>query len=413
MDFPKNNTQSWFRFSAVTSTITDSSRWLAATLLLLFSISGHAANSAEFPPSLDMTEVSISLWDIWILEIDDKANTFEIDATVTAEWHDHRLAFNPEDYSGHTLRRIEGEAATEALKTEIWWPNLEIADARGPRVPVNISIEVDSDGYVRYQERFLASISQTKDFSLFPFDDHEISFTINPFSNGNIHFVPFPDDEGENLQNIPDSWGWISDAEFYIEPSACVLSGEDQAETVELVENSVGEGDSLCSTQEDCGAPGTYCTHVEEGPEGNWYRAFPAATVAVEIERTPTYYLTSIIIPMMLIVLISSAVFWMNFETTNLSDRLSVTFTSILTVVAFDFVAGGDLPRLWYSTALNHFLTMSYLFLTVNVIENVLVSKLDARRAASIDRLFRWMFPLVYLLFSSAALNGFFLSAGN
>ncbi len=54
--------------------------------------------------------------------------------------------------------------------------------------------------------------------------------------------------------------------------------------------------------------------------------------------------------PLLLIVAISWAVFWMDYEDMNLADRMSVSFTSVLTVVAFDFVSSDSLPKLSYAT---------------------------------------------------------------
>ena len=66
----------------------------------------------------------------------------------------------------------------------------------------------------------------------------------------------------------------------------------------------------------------------------------------------------------------------------HLADRLSVSFTSVLTVVAFDFVTASNLPQLPYQTLLDRALTFSYIVLSLSVLENV-ISYLRHRRSGA------------------------------
>lgn len=92
----------------------------------------------------------------------------------------------------------------------------------------------------------------------------------------------------------------------------------------------------------------------------------------------------------------------MDFDTMHLADRLSVSFTSVLTVVAYDFVTSDSLPKLPYSTRLDKMLTVSYIFLGLTVLENVLgyamVRKGKIDTAQRIDKFSRWLFPIFYYL---------------
>ncbi len=107
------------------------------------------------------------------------------------------------------------------------------------------------------------------------------------------------------------------------------------------------------------------------------------------------------ILPLVLILLISSAVFWMDREAIHLADRLSVSFTSVLTVVAFDFVTSEKLPSLGYSTVMDMILTASYLFLALSILENVISMRLTGSRPAvsrALDKAFRFLFPVAYVI---------------
>jgi hypothetical protein len=344
-------------------------------LLLALLVSGQvwaqtALPLAHSPPVQDgPVEVLIDIWDVKIFEIDDRNETFEVKAHLDAHWLDERLAFDPEE-NGYHLRVLEGEAVDEALEELIWWPGFELTDARESRDIMYRSISIQSDGHVKYRERFSASIYQDFDLEKFPFDRHDISFRVEPFfySNETVTFR-LVEDSGDTLDWEPTEW-------TAFDPDLAVFNGE-------------------CSISENV------CLDASECPVDETCDGFATAVVEMEIKREPAFYMTNIILPMVLIVLISSAVFSMNFRTTHLGDRLSVSFTSVLTVVAFDFVTSETLPKLWYSTALDQVLTASYFFLAINVLQNVIAARFNDERpesAIKLDSLFRWGFPLAYVL---------------
>lgn len=356
---------------------------LAALWLASVPAAAQQHSAAQSPPDApDATEVYVDVYGLRIFEINDRNATFEVEARFSAAWHDPRLAFDPE-VADTEARFLQGEAVEDALKSEVWWPAFEIMDAHGSRDTMQRSLVIESDGWVYYDERFVVSIIQDYDLKRFPFDSHEISFAIESFvyDTGTVVF-DLVEDPGDLLNWEPDDW-YIDDPELYITNGFC---DED--------------ADPECLDEVACAPP-----NVCEG--------FARVTVSMGIERDPTYYLTNIILPLMLIVLISSAVFSMSFRTTHLGDRLSVTITSVLTVVAFDFVTSEDLPRLWYSTAMDQVLTASYVFMAANVLENVIAARLDTSNpagAARLDAVFRWLFPLGYVLTVTVILGRAYLA---
>jgi hypothetical protein len=56
-------------------------------------------------------------------------------------------------------------------------------------------------------------------------------------------------------------------------------------------------------------------------------------------------------------------------------ERLSVTFTLILSLIAFKFAIGDSLPLVPYLTYLDRYIIMSFLFCSTIAIENVLAGK--------------------------------------
>lgn len=332
------------------------------SLILCFLISGPVPAQAQspddkeaqllIPPSFP-TEVTIDLGIGDITSINEREQIFEIDAQLAAWWVDERLAFEAETF-GDDQKIYQGEAATEKLKTEIWWPDFEITDARGPRDRMFVELTVFDDGSVFYRERFRVFVGQPFYLEDFPFDEHFISLNIEPFSQAGDRVV-FLEPEESTLE-----FGWATN------------------------EWSIGEFERIIDSGE---------ATDEEAP-------FASATFGMTISRDPSFYISNIALPLLLIVAISWAVFWMNFGEMHLADRLSVSFTSVLTVVAFDFVTSDTLPKLPYPTLLDQLLTVSYIFLALTVLENVIAHSLhekgDDIGAARVDKLSRWLFPIGY-----------------
>jgi hypothetical protein len=79
--------------------------------------------------------------------------------------------------------------------------------------------------------------------------------------------------------------------------------------------------------------------------------------------------------------------------------RVRTSATGILTVVAYQFVAGQNLPRVGYLTLIDKIMVISFLLLAITVLESYIVSRYgeDERdQAHRIDETARWLFPLTY-----------------
>ena len=314
------------------------------------------------PPNPDgPTEVYVDLIIRNITGINERDEVFEIDAELLAEWTDERLAFDSEQF-GAEEKVYQGDVALEKLKTEIWWPDLEIADSRGPRDRLAVELRVYEDGYVAYAERFRTLVYQPFDLRDFPFDNQTLSLDIRPFSQTVDRVILVePEETKFKLDWETDEWQ-ILDEHITIEPGS-------------LEDEEVG--------------------------------AYDTALVEITISRIPSFYISNFVLPLLLIVAISWAVFWMDFESMHLADRLSVSFTSVLTIVAFDFVMSDSLPKLAYPTLIDRMMTVSYIFLGLTVLENVvgymMIRKGKPDMAQRIDSFARWLFPLAYVVMLAIA----------
>lgn len=177
------------------------------------------------PPNPDgPTEVFIDLGIRDISRIDEREQVFEIDADLIGEWWDERLAFDPEQF-GDGEKVYQGEIAVEKLKTGIWWPDFEITDSRGPRDRIGTELRIDADGYVFYRERFRVLVGQPFFLEDFPFDEHVISLTVEPFSHtaDKVTFVA-PEETRLELGWETNEWD-ISNEELVVEPGS--MEGDD------------------------------------------------------------------------------------------------------------------------------------------------------------------------------------------
>ena len=79
-----------------------------------------------------------------------------------------------------------------------------------------------------------------------------------------------------------------------------------------------------------------------------------------DLNRKYFYYILKIILPVIFLVYLSFSSFWIRAK--ELESKLAVSMGSLLTLVAYNFVFGEDLPKLSYITILDAWILLSYLF---------------------------------------------------
>ena len=332
------------------------SRYLKLLLLVLFFHQINIVHAqyneslAFIPPNLyEPVPVAIDLYILDIFEINEPEGYFEVDAFLFVEWVDERLSFDPNEY-GYDWKIYRGPILEKKFKNEIWWPDLYVVNGVGTRKVVSSGLVITSDGFLRYEERFNAKVQQDFYLDYFPFDSHSVELTIGTFN-------------------------YISN-----EVEFSLLEG--------------GEKNFTWGTNE--------WDVTDKGDAFIGYTTYPEITYTLSIKRQYGYYVSKFILPLLLIVTISWAVFWMDPEDVNIAERLGISFTSMLTVVAFDFVSSENLPKLSYPTTLDYILAASYVFLALTVviiiINSLLVNRDRIMLSRRIDLLCRFMFPFFYYL---------------
>ena len=295
------------------------------------------------------TEVDFFVFVLDIDEINDASQNFTANVWLRLRWKDKRLA-NP-----------GGERRQKRLE-EIWNPQVLLANRQGlvsKSLPDVVTIH--PDGTVFYDQRYTGNLSQPLMLSEFPFDKH--TFTI--------HFVA----AGYTIDEVTFVPGVSK-----VNPS--IIGGE-ITRTWSLPDWQRVQFEAL---------PLLY-----EPLEG---LKVPGFAARFEAKRYIAYYIWQIVLPLVVVVVMSWAAFWVG--RIHVGVRIGVATSSILTLIAQRFVFASLLPRLPYMTRLDYFTVGSTLLVFMALLVVVMTSYLSTidrdPPARVVDLSARVAFPVVFLL---------------
>jgi len=295
-------------------------------------------------------EVTIGLHIVNIAAIDEVNEQFQMDAYLFARWTDPRLTFTPSGPNDHERDYALGQ---------IWIPQLEIINAATPRERYDTSIRVAPDGTVNYAERCRVGVSSKFALRRFPFDQQSLLIIIHPFLVDGPH-IRF---------KLSDYSIWTaSEFESY---------------------------SSLAQWRLTAVAPRVGVAPTYGG------LTFPEARFSISVQRRSSFYLWKVFLPLLLMVFLSWAVFWM--EAGDLSNQVQVAVTTILTVIAFAFAISATMPRLPYLTYIDAFFLECYIYVFFAVVElmTVHVTHRSERRrdlGLQIRKYSRWLIPASFVV---------------
>lgn len=300
--------------------------------------------------------VDIGLFVEGISNIDPVNNTFTVEGFLDLIWCDPRESFDPDELGWHEKIFLEDDAHGELQL--IWWPDINFPTQVGGRDTENLELIIFEDGTVEYEERFSVTIEGNFDLRQFPFDSQQLQIEIESLAWSEEYLV-FHEDEAligfSDTFNLPE-WDWNPETDL--------------------------------------------STHIESVREIRDDHEFSEFVVDLTVHRLPNFFIIKVLMPMALIVALSWAVFWM--DESALGERLGISFTGLLTVVAYQFIIGDSLPRLSYITFMDAMINYSFLMMALTVVENVLVNILrkDGKMtlALRIDQASRLIFPIAYTI---------------
>jgi Neurotransmitter-gated ion-channel ligand binding domain/Neurotransmitter-gated ion-channel transmembrane region len=288
-----------------------------------------------------------------INEIDDGAETFEFTGVLTLEWRDPSRAFAAAA-DGAATRLFQGEYQVREVAAG-WYPQFVLRNQADSFERSGVSLRVRSDGSCVLTETIHAVADSEMDMRRYPFDAHRIEAVFGMV-------------------------GALS-GEISIENSAPRL-GIDSVEIPQWVVHDHG-----AEVRSRARAP------TKGGGEVSQFVVF------ADIRREPLFALRLLVVPLVLIVLLSFCIFWM--DRNSIGDRLNVSFIGVLTAVSFLIVTSDQLPRISYVTLIHQFLSLSFFVMCATALVNLMVGALERRGqhdlSGRVDRACRWIFPFGYL----------------
>ena len=281
-----------------------------------------------------------------IPQINEVSEQFSIDGDLLASWNDPRLIYQPTSPS--EPERIYPIGS-------IWMPSMDMVNSVTPRDKRYQSLTVSPDGTVHYAERFHADLSSRFLLRRFPFDQQWLTIHLSPFVN---------DVDAETLTIAPAQNAIVGDEKSF---------------------NSLAQWEVGVIRAH----PSTYRLFRKNATE---------VVFSVHVRRRYGFYLWKVFLPLLLMVFLSWAVFWV--DPFDLSNQVEIAVTTILTVIAFAFAISATMPRVPYITFIDAFFLTCYIFVFIAVVELMTVHTAHRRSGADaskrIRRVSRWLVPAAY-----------------
>jgi hypothetical protein len=300
--------------------------------------------------------VSFDLRDI--VHIDDEAETFEFAGVIKLSWHDPRQAFNSVT-EGSEEKIYQGSFQFDEVFSG-WFPQLILVNESGLYEKHGVLLRVRSDGSMSMYETVNAVGKIDLDLRRYPIDQQRLEAIF--------HVLGFDSNEIA-LRLEPD----YNDGDLNID------------ETFQLPQWQLTEIKSSIG--------------IRNTPLLGKGVTTSTFTVSIDVQRSSFFILRLVILPLIIIVMLSWSVFWM--DKTSLGDRISVSFIGILTAVTYQVILSEILPRISYFTLINDgFLGFSFFIMSMTVIVNLRVGYLDRHGMPEagdrLDHRCKWMFPVIY-----------------
>jgi len=294
------------------------------------------------------------MWVVDISSIDSAQQTFTAEIAVVLRWKDPRLA-----HTGNGVVRYPLE--------QIWHPRVGIVnETNSVSRKMPDSVEVEPDGTVTYRQRYVGAFTQPLRLQSFPFDRQtfRVQLVAVRYQSNEVMFVP----DQVWIQDGLKGAGGIS-------PSVTLPDW-----TIEKWELK----------------PLVYALAPR-----HQYSSYAFDFTA---SRNVQHYILKVILPLILIVIMSWSVFWI--DPVHSNSQISIAVTSMLTLIAYRFAVDTQLPRLPYMTRLDAFILTSTLLVFFSLIEVLITTILETSRrtgrAKKIDRYCRAIFPAMFLIASIA-----------
>jgi len=317
--------------------------YLLSFFIFLSVVGSITAADTSFPEGEKPVNVYARVFILDVDNVDTANQTFTVNAFYTFRWQDDRLKHDSKHNKSYTLQ-------------EVWHPSILIINQQRLMKTFPEVVEVSPDGTVHYRQRVWGALSQSMDLKEFPFDAHKFSmiFASSIYSADQVSFVTDPN----VLSGIAED---ISLANFMVK---------------EVKPNPV----------------------VYEPVPGE--RAMAAFSMDITADRASNYYILKVLLPLLLIVMMSWIPFWIDPEQTGV--QIGISTTTMLTLIAYRFSTGAELPKIPYLTKMDYFILVATILVFLTLLEVVITSHLarhdKLQLARRVDKFMRVIFPCAFII---------------
>jgi hypothetical protein len=325
--------------------------FLSCCLYSFLTFSGANAFAAEELVDGPEQKVSTVYLSVGVLDVDSISSaqqSFTLNIYLQFRWLDPALAHSGESTIRRNLNEISAPRFLLVNRQKTWSTLLNVVD-------------ISPQGEALYRMRLWGDFSQPLHLQDFPFDTQEFNIPIVALGDGDL------------VKLVPDP-----EAESFMASSLSVADWRITEWSGDTADIELTRNDSV---------------------EGFIFR--------FQAERIYNHLVIKFIIPLILIVMMSWIVFWI--DPLESGSQLSVAVTAALTLIAYHIALAGKLPDIPYLTRMDIFLFGSTLMVFSALLEVVITSRLArAGRltlARWIDRVCSLLFPASYIAIAGFALG--------
>jgi hypothetical protein len=322
---------------------TAQSYWWSLLLAILLTLTAQVvgADEAAANETDERQQVYLSVGILDIDGISSASQSFTVNVYLQFRWYDPDLAH---DGTGSMRRSLSDISAPRFLLVNRQRTFSSLLDV----------VDISPEGEVKYRMRLWGDFSQPLKLHDFPFDAHEFKIPVLAlrYVGGAVALVPDPEYDS------------FLAAEFSVADWR-ITDWSAGAEEIEITHGEYGDG---------------------------FVFKFSA-------ERIYNHIVIKFIMPLILIVMMSWVVFWI--DPKEGASQLSVAVTAALTLIAYHIALASKLPDIPYLTRMDLFLFGSTVLVFAALLEVVITSRMASanrlRRARWLDWGCRVLFPLGYV----------------
>lgn len=307
-------------------------------LLISSPLLADVTTDRPVPPGGGATRIYCIMAILDLDQISDAEQSFTVNLFVKCRWMDPREAHSG---SGRVIKSLG----------EVWSPRLFFLNRQRVWSSWEQKVEISPQGELSYRQNFWGDFSQPMNLQDFPFDSQNLEIVLVNADAPNYGQVDLlPDPEMESFVNKDSSVvNWT------------ITGSEIKAE------------------------PYIFPTGIK----------VKALSLGFSVQRQSEYHLIKFIAPLLLILVLSWVVFWL--DPTEGGAQLGVAVTTCLTVIAYHLALASSLPMIPYLTQMDVFVFGATLLVFLAMIEVVTTTGLaktgHVKAARWMDRMSRLVFP--------------------